>query len=346
MKSMLLPSALMFGLVLLVSAGHSRSKHPPAGHGKQVFVYDLDETDVRLSRIEKDGTLKVVHFNYYHDDVDVGRLPRCIIATPNGRTLYVSSDTDSYDHSSEQIYEFAIEKNGRLTRLGSADTGTYPLVLAMTRSGSFLYCSAEDGATRQGVLYQYKIGSDGTLSPLKPPLINLGKNLFHPLTIAPSEKYLYMSTYVSSVGKPMCFRITRSGALLRLPAPPTQENVETLVLSPSGKYVYCLQSGGVISVGAVDQVTGRFSQLRPTAHVPPASYSMAISPQRNTLQITNAYMNSKNIMISGPISEFQLMPNGNLKPANPPTFPQTFPFVKSYGRLAPDPSKGFVVVNR
>ncbi len=51
-------------------------------------------------------------------------------------------------------------------------------------------------------------------------------------------------------------------------------------------------------------------------------------------------------MINGPISEFRLMPNGDLKPANPPTFPQTFPFVKSYERLAPDPSKGFVYITR
>jgi len=346
MRKMLIAFILTFWLAPLVSTGHSRSKHPSARQDKQVFVYDLDETDVRLSRIEKDGSLKVVHFNYYRDDVDVGRLPRCIIAAPNGRALYVSSDSASNGYRTGQVFAFAIKKNGRLTRLGSVDAGTYPLVLAMTRSGSFLYCSARDGATGQGVLYQYKIESDGTLSPLKPPLINLGKNLFHPLTIAPSEKYLYMSTYVSKVGKPICFRITRSGALLRLPTPPTQENVETLVLSPSGKYVYCLQSGGVISVATVDQVTGRFSQLHTVAHVPPASYSMTISPQRNTLQITNAYVNSKKIMISGPISEFRLMPNGDLKPVNPPTFPEASPAVKSYERLAPDPSKGFVVVTR
>lgn len=342
MKKTLITFILMFWLALLLSTGHSQSKHRPAGHSRQVLVYDLGETEVRLFRVEKNGTLKVIHYHYYHNDVDVGRLPRCIIATPNGRTLYVSSDVDLNDNHSGQILGFAIGKNGRLTRLGSFDAGTLPLVLAMSRSGSFLYCSAEDGATGQGVLYQYKIERDGTLSPLKPPLVNLDKNLFHPFTIAPSEKYLYMPT-----GKrPICFRINRNGALRRLPTPPTQENVEVLAIIPSGRYAYCLQSGGVISVATVDQITGRFSPLRPVAHVPPASYSMIISPQRNTLQITNAYINSKNIMISGPISEFRLMPNGNLKPANPPMFPQTFPFVKSYGRLAPDPSKGFVIVTR
>lgn len=353
MKKVLIVFVSMLWLALLVPAGHSRSKRPSARQQKQTFVYDLDETDtlsiVRLSRVEKDGSLKVVHYNHHYDDADVyyndldtGRLPHCIIATPNGRSLYVSSDVDTNDNHSGQIIEFAIGKSGHLTRLGSVDAGTLPLVLAMTRSGSFLYCSAEDGATGQGVLYQYKIERDGTLSALKPPLVSLGKDLFRPFAIAPSEKYLYMPTGK----KPICFRISRSGALLRLPTPPTQENVEVLAITPSGKYAYCLQSGGVISVGAVDQVTGRFSPLRPVAHVPPASYSMNISPQRNTLQITDAYINSKNIMISGPISEFRLMPNGDLKPANPPTFAEASPAVKSYGRLAPDPSKGFVIVTR
>lgn len=341
MRNMLLVFILMFWPALLVPAGHSRSKSPSAGHGKQTFVYALSDHDVNIYRALRDGTLKELYQKYV-DQAYTQQLTRCITATPNGRTLYIASDIDTFDAQSGQLYEFAVKKNGNLTRLGSVNAGTLPLVLAMTRSGSFLYCSARDGATQQGVLYQYKIERDGTLSSLKPPFVNPGKNLFRPFAIAPSEKYLYMPT-----GKKLiCFRISRSGALLRLLTPPTQENVEVLAITPSGKYTYCLQSGGVISVGAVDQITGRFSPLRSVAHVPPASYSMNISPQRNTLQITDAYINSKNIMISGPISEFRLMPNGDLKPANPPTFPQTFPFVKSYGRLAPDPSKGFVIVTR
>ena len=340
MKKMLLVLILMFWLALLVPAGHSQSKHPSAGHGKKIFVYDMDDMNVRLYRVQNDGALKFV----YSDDTYIGQFPRCIIATPNGRSLYIAHDIEGHDYQSGEILEFAIKKNGYLTRLGSAAAGTLPLRMAMSKSGSFLYCSAEDGATGQGVLYQYKIERDGTLSSLKPPLVNLGKNLFPSLAVAPSEKYLYISKYVSVVGKPICFRISKTGTLTQLPTPPTQAAVEVIALSPSGKYAYCLQSGGVISVATVDQVTGRFSALRPVAHVPPASYSMAISPQRNTLQITNAYINSKNIMISGPISEFRLMPNSGLQPSHPPTFPMTFPAVKSYGRLAPNPSAGFIIV--
>ena len=302
----------------------------------------MDDAAVRLYRVQNNGALKFV----YSDDTYIGQFSRCIIATPNGQSLYIAHDIEGHNYHSGEILEFTIKKNGFLKRLGGVDAGTLPLRIAMSSSGSFLYCAAEDGAKQQGVLYQYKIKRDGTLSALKPPLVDLGKNLFPGLVVAPSGKYLYRSTYVSKVGKPICFRITRTGALLRLPMPPTQAAVEVIALNPSGKYAYCLQSGGVISVAMVNQVTGRFSPLRPVAHVPPASYSMAISPQRHTLQITDAYLNSKNIMISGPISEFRLMPNGDLKPANPPTFSPASPYVRSYGRLAPDPSKGFVIVTR
>ncbi|MGI4790470.1 MAG: beta-propeller fold lactonase family protein, partial [Janthinobacterium lividum] len=282
MKKSPISVIVMLLSALLISAGQTQRNHYSARQEKQSYIYVLSDQDLKIYHVLGNGTLKSVP----HGWVDVGLLSRCIMAAPSGRTLYISSDVDTFDAHSGRILVYAINKNGRLSSLGSIEAGTMPLVLAMTKSGRFLYCSAEDAATRQGALHQYRIEANGALTSLKPPTISLGKNLFTPPVVSPSDHYLYVPT----TGRPRCFRISRSGALVELPAPPTQANVEDLVFSPSGKFVYCLQSGGIISVGTADGRTGNLSQLRPVARVPPASYGLAISPQRHTVQITDTYI--------------------------------------------------------
>ncbi len=319
---------------MFLAIGYGQSKHHKHSQKNQAFVYTLSEQDVSLYRVKKDGNLGVAQ----DASIDVGQFPRCLASSPNGHTLYVASDADRNDYHSGRIFEFTIHTNGTLTYLGVIQAGSIPLSMILNYSGSFLYCAAQDGVKHQGLIYQYKIGSDGTLSALKPPFISIGNSFAQSLAISSSGKYLYAPTK----GKPLCFRVGQSSTLSRLTYFPIQLDVKELALSPSGKYAYLLQNGGVISVVNIDPLTGKFSNLRPIVHVLPLSYGLSVSVQRNVLQVTNARISGANAMTSGPVSEFHILLTGGLKPSVPPTFSA----VMAYKRLAPNPTGGFVNVMR
>lgn len=334
MKKTLCVALLMLWPIAVLSAGYGRGKHQAAPQKTQAFVYSLSGQDVGFYRVGKGGKLGAAE----DASVDVGQFPRCLAATPNGHTLYVASDADRNDYHSGWIFEFTIRKDGMLTYLGAIEAGSIPFPMVIDPSGSFLYCAAQDGVKQQGLIYQYRIGPDGSLSALKPPLINLGKSFAQSLAVPRSGKYLYAPTE----GRPFCFRVSQNGTLSRLPFAPTQVKVKELALSPSGSFAYLLQSGGVISVAKINPLTGHFSSPRPVAHVLPLSYGLSVSVQRNVLQVTNARKTGANGMTDGPVSEFQLLPDGGLKP----TAPLAISFPAVYTRLAPNPRGRFVNVVR
>ena len=337
MRNTLLAVALLLWLNLLPSGGFSKDSGRSARHGRQAFVYILSGElgaeqqvsyqEVQVYRVGRNGRLRRVPQEY----LEIGQFPRFLVASPDGRALYLGSDTRPHDNNPGAIFEFAVRKDGSLAPLGGVDAGVLPLRMATDACGSSLYCAAQnDGLKQQGVIFQYRVRRDKTLLAIGPP-VNLGKRYVHSLAVHPSGRYLYAALTDGGV---LVFRVSRSGALSRPSTCPEAAAAKEIAVSPSGRFAYLLGGGGVVSVANINPATGELSGLRQAARIRAEIEDLSINPRLGVLHVIST--------TTGITSEFHLTPNGALKPSVPPTFPA----FKAYSRLAADPRGQFAYVTR
>ncbi|UCD75694.1 MAG: beta-propeller fold lactonase family protein [Phycisphaerales bacterium] len=161
------------------------------GGANFVHVYRWDPDGVSLTLLDSEST---------------GSFNTHLILHPNSQWLYAQ---DSW--SANSISWFTVESDGTLTPGGIVYTGSvYPLKLAVTHDGQFLYAA---GGISQGGhnILGYRVGDGGALTALPgSPFQSPGQSPAH-LTIAEDDAYLFAGH--GSDGTVRSFSVDAAGAL-------------------------------------------------------------------------------------------------------------------------------------
>jgi hypothetical protein len=177
--------------------------------------------------------------------VSAGVDPRAVVADQTGHYVYAANQGDN------TISQYAIGVGGGLLALSPAAVPV-PLQnglgfsLSIDPQGRFLYLVfvIENPASISGPSYiaQYSIGSDGTLTPLAPPYVNVPFPVSGALAIDPGGRYAYLAGEGSAGHFVAQFSIGADGTLAPLePATVSAENgASGVVIAPNGQGAYVL----------------------------------------------------------------------------------------------------------
>ncbi len=255
------------------------------------FVYAVNTIDETISqyRVTRQGKLTPLT----PPTVKIGdRLSRLVIS-PNGRFAYALED--------QGLRQYKIHSNGTLSSLSPATIiargGVLDLVFSKT--GRFAYAA---GAS--GLVYQWRVGRQGTITPLGPPLHNKNENL-QTLSLCPSGHFLYDLFWSAPCGV-TGFRVNKNGRLSALPGPvlPLPENSTGVFFQPGGKFCdvpsYYTDQISRFEVGK----NGTLKPL-PVLKVPLGTepYGFVFGPSGHT-----AYA----LGISGSVRQYKIADNGQL----------------------------------
>jgi 6-phosphogluconolactonase (cycloisomerase 2 family) len=162
------------------------------------------------------------------------------VIDPTGRFMYVT------DNGANTLDHFVLNQtDGTLGSMTQTTGLNGPQFVVVDRLGKFLYVVSDDGN-----IYAFNINqTDGTLTPSSTPTYSLGASS-GPLgaTIDPSNKYLYTANdgdnTVSAFTIDANGILTANGTLnVGGAAPPLTLFVDKVVVDPSSKYLYVLDSG-------------------------------------------------------------------------------------------------------
>jgi uncharacterized repeat protein (TIGR02543 family) len=243
--------------------------------GKYVYVSNVVSNTVGQFTIGTDGTLTAMSTpTVVMGDTSGGKLyyPCGLAVSPTSQRVYVSLDQSS------GVNQFSYGANGALSPLtpakvtsGDPNNGRNgPDAVAIDPTGTWAYV-VNGGAN---TISQYRIGTDGTLSPLTPFLVasggvnGSGSAFDVQIASIASGEYLYATNYFDgTVGQ---FRIdTATGQLSPLsPAMVTAGTYAlTLAVHPTGKFAYVAiltaTANAVIAQYTINPSTGALTPMTP-----------------------------------------------------------------------------------
>ena len=169
-----------------------------------------------------------------------------VAVDPYGRFVYASSDGDN------QISGFAVQSDGTLTPVpdspfvGAAFNLSSPECLIIDRTGSYLYATNNGNATVSAYSINPANGALTTLLPSSNATIPTGTAASTPelATLDPTGKYIYVANDDNTIAE---FSIGSGGALTSIgnvPAISGASDTVSVVVHPSGSYLYVLDAGG------------------------------------------------------------------------------------------------------
>ena len=302
---------------ILSCSGGGGSTSSPANPKGGVFAYVVNEggDNVTAFTIGSGGVFSYLNGSLTTSAFTTGSLPWAAAASPNGNYLYVANmGTSATAGGTGTISAFTISPNGVLGPIttGSLTTGAFPVGIAVSPNGDYLYISNQGGSNE---ILTFAIGSGGQLAPL-------GKTtgLQEPLGIAvsPNGQFLYVTNQTSTGPNGIAvFTIGSDGTLSAITSGSftTGEGPTAIAISPDGLYLYvtnCNMYGGTgnqISAFAIG-AGGVLSAITTGTFVTPGQdgIGIAISPNGKYLYVTNAGTGA------GGISAFSIGSGGALAP--------------------------------
>jgi 6-phosphogluconolactonase (cycloisomerase 2 family) len=192
-------------------------------------------------------------------------------AGTNG-TLGSGPSSLAVDSTNHFLYMVNVnDQNVRLYAINADGTLTFKNVLAGIQTTSFvtahpqlpfLYAMSADTNT----LFQFKIGSDGTLTPLAPATAQTPRNL-DKLILTPNGKFAYLGFLDASI--PAQYRVNSDGTLTALDLSKTDlsSGLPLPSVDPGSRFVYSVAPGptGVQILQFKIQSDGRLAPLTPAA---------------------------------------------------------------------------------
>lgn len=180
-----------------------------------------------------------------------GDMPDAIAVDPSGQHVYVAN----MNANTVSTYSMNPNVPGALVHVADQELpGTMPVAVAIDVTGSFLYV-VEDGTND---LAAFKIDAkSGSLSPVPGSPFAAGSYPFS-IAIDPSGSYVY----VEANGSVLAFAINAAnGALSSIGGFQVNEMIDTLIVDPSGRYLYTADWGptaapGNITTLAINPISG------------------------------------------------------------------------------------------
>jgi 6-phosphogluconolactonase (cycloisomerase 2 family) len=282
--------------------------------------------------------------------VATGRNPYSLTADSNSQYVYVANyDTLSVTGS---VSQFAIGADGSLTPLSTPTiaAGNGPNGIAANPAAPYVYVVNYNSSD----IYQYSIGAGGLLNPLVTPTVAAGTNAAS-IALTPTGTYAYVannnfpgatgsvSEYsVDPLGSPTAGSLTP----LSTPTVPAGAWPNEVVVDPSGRFVYVVNSNTNASGNSISQYTiGANGLLTPMS---PPTVPTGTQPWSITIDAAgrNAYVPNRNNGNVGTVSHYTIDAATGALTLAVPLAPATNPVAAGTGPsfLAIDPSGGFAYV--
>lgn len=188
---------------------------------------------------------------------------------PGGKYLYAEYYSGT---NATSVYETRINSDGTLTSLGSVAAGHNALPMLVEPLGRFLYLSNNPNlgiGPITGNILEYKIGSDGRLTPLGSTAA--AQETIRYMAVDPDGKFLYASVYPDTGGSHIqVYRIGSDGGLTRVGSPLGQGG--PLAADPAGNFLYELVGNAVVEYrtlpnGKLDTIGSLALNVAPTGLV-------------------------------------------------------------------------------
>ncbi len=289
--------------------------------GQYAYVADYGSDLVSELTIGSNGELTVI-----------GTVPTGDNSKPNGITID-HSDRFAYTANlgNGTISQYTISTAGALTPMATptVPSGSNPSVITIDPSNRYAYVAnfgtADTNMPPAGpsTIYQYAVGTDGSLTALSTPTVPSGSGP-NSIVVTPNDQYVYAVNVGD--GTVSQYSIGSGGAL----SPLTPATVPTgasagsrpfgMTLDPKGLYAYVANS----TDGTISQYTiGTGGVLVPMtpATVPAGNgvSSVSVDPTGSYLYATNR--NPSNNTSASTVSQYTIGSNGALTPMTAPTVP-------------------------
>jgi 6-phosphogluconolactonase (cycloisomerase 2 family) len=277
------------------------------------YVVNQGDNTISMYTINSDGSLSAMSPSVVSTDIG----PNALVIDPLGKYLY----TDSFGVNGEgnTLRQYRILGDGSLSLIDRRVlTNSGASSMSLDSQGKFLYVThSGDSLSLGNTITQYKIDSNGSLSPLAIPFVYSGMG---PTSIAldPSGQYAYVTNFGNYFGNTLSLFNIVNGSLQ--PMTPSVQQVApgliNMVVSPSGRYAYALNcySSSAISQFSINS-TGA---LIPIGAVPIGSgtstcpSSMKIDPTEKYAYVSDFFNHS--------LLQFAIT-NGGLTAMTPSTVP-------------------------
>jgi 6-phosphogluconolactonase len=219
---------------------------------------------------------------------------------PGGRFLYVVGSPRDPPGATASIAQYAIQSDGTLVSLAQAylilSVSAYGS-LAIDPGGRYAYLPGDMNGTPGGLISQFSINPDGTLSPLTPATVTAARGT-DAVTIAPSGQTAYvMSTCIDTAcdGQIEPYTIGANGTLTPtglVTLSGANVNPVEMVTDGSGAYLLANAMGVDTNAGAVYQYA--IESTGALAADTPASLSVASGSVAESTYGSNLYALSAN----------------------------------------------------
>jgi 6-phosphogluconolactonase (cycloisomerase 2 family)/uncharacterized protein YjdB len=281
--------------------------------------------------------------------VATGPNPYSLTTDPSSQFVYVANYNLGLTGS---VSQFAIGADGSLTPLStpSVVAGGGPNGIAANPTAPYVYVANYNSSN----VSQYSIGVGGLLTPLVTPTVAAGTNAAS-IALTPTGTYAYVANnnFPGATGSVSQYAIDAlgtptAGSLTPLSTPtvPAGAWPNDVVVDPSGRFVYVVNSNTNASGNSISQYTiGANGLLTPMS---PATVSTGTQPWSITIDAAgrNAYVPNRNNGNVGTVSHYTIDATTGALTLAVPVAPATNPVAAGTGpsSLAIDPSGGFAYV--
>jgi len=211
-----------------------------------------------------------------------------------GGFAYVTNRDSGYISEFKRNLTTGVLKYNARIAAGATGSSGGPLGIAITQNNQFLYaCNSQDGN-----IYQYTVGSDGTLTPMTPPSVPNGSKTVpdQVLTLSSSGTPTWLFVTNSGTGTVSAYPISSSGPLGTAVTTTGFRVPFGMAINASGTVLYVSDnaSGLIYSLG-FNSKTGALSNLALSPINSQGSYggnpaNLALSPLFTTVSGTGALL--------------------------------------------------------
>jgi DNA-binding beta-propeller fold protein YncE len=299
--------ALAMALLLCFALG-AWLLRPAGALASDLYATSASDASVSAFSVGAGGALSPIACTTGCETEDKLSEPQGIVASPNGRFVFVANSNGNGIVAGGVIEAFAVGSGGALSPIAcpsDCDAGNLPWGLAVSPNGQFLYSADAESHT----VSPFSIAADGALSPIAcGSECEVTNSDPEDVAISPSGQFLYVEE--RGTNHIAVFAIAANGSLTKVACTSgcaTQSAPFGLAVSPNGRFLYTAitQEIAAFEIAAGGALTPIPCSSCKTAANPRA---LAVSPSGRFLYTTN------NNLPTSSVPAFEIQSNGALTP--------------------------------